>query len=127
MNQIVSNGFWGFLEPMAKQTADPQGDARLQKKPPKSDEVKLSFTTQRMIRAKTAESVGDIVINASPTEALSYEPTVPVKVSRYASALENFTIQTKLTINDFKRSQAFTLIMTSMMGFLIGVFIGIFI
>ena len=127
MNQIVSNGFWGFLEPMAKQTADPQGEARLQKKPPKSDEVKLSFTTQRMIRAKTAESVGDIVINASPTEALSYDPTVPVKVSRYASTLENFTIQTKLTINDFKRSQAFTLIMTSMMGFLIGVFIGIFI
>jgi hypothetical protein len=127
MNQVVSNGFWGFLEPMAKQIADPQGEARMQKKPPTSKEVKLSFTTQRMVRAKTAEDVGDIVINASPTEALSYEPTVPVSVNRSISALENFTIQTKLTIKYFKRSQAFTLIMTSMMGFLIGVFIGIFI
>lgn len=127
MNQIVSNGFWGFLEPMAKQTADPQGDARLEKKPPKSEDVKLSFTTQRMIRAKSAENVGDIVFNASPTEALSYDATVPVLANRSISAIENFTIQTKLTIKYFKRSQAFTLIMTSMMGFLIGVFIGIFI
>jgi hypothetical protein len=127
MNQVVSNGFWGFLEPMAKQIADPQGDARLHKKPPTSEEVKLSFTTQRMLRAKTAEDVGDIVINASPTEALSYDATVPVSVNRAASALENFTIQTKLTIKYFKRSQAFTLIMTSMMGFLIGIFIGLFI
>jgi hypothetical protein len=127
MNQVVSNGFWGFLEPMAKQIADPQGDARLQKKPPTSEEVKLSFTTQRMLRAKTAEDVGDIVINASPTEAMSYDATVPVSVNRAASALENFTIQTKLTIKYFKRSQAFTLIMTSMMGFLIGIFIGLFI
>lgn len=127
MNQIVSNGFWGFLEPMAKQIADPQGEARLQKKPPTSEEVKLSFTTQRMVRAKTADEVGNIVMNASPTEALSYDPTVPVKVNRTAIALENFTVQTKLTIKYFKRSQAFTLIMTSMMGFLIGVFIGFFI
>lgn len=127
MNQVVSNGFWGFLEPMAKQIVDPQGDARLQKKPPTSEEVKLSFTTQRMVRAKSAEDIGEIVINASPTEAMSYEATVPVSVARSVSALENFTIQTKLTINYFKRSQAFTLIMTSMMGFLIGVFIGIFI
>ena len=127
MNQIVSNGFWGFLEPMAKQVADPQGEARLQKKPPTSEEVKLSFTTQRMLRAKSADEVGNIVINASPTEALSYDPTVPVKISRTSIALENFTVQTKLTIKYFKRSQAFTLIMTSMMGFLIGVFIGFFI
>ena len=112
---------------MAKQTADPQGDVRLQKKPPKSEDVKLSFTTQRMNRAKTPDEIGDIVINASPTEARSYEPTVPVKVSRASSTLENFTIQTKLTIKYFKRSQAFTLIMTSMMGFLIGLFVGIFI
>ena len=126
MNQIVSNGFWGFLEPMAKQVADPQGDTRLQTKPPKSDDVKLSFTTQRMLRAKTAEEVGDIMLNASPTEALSYEPTVPISIDRRMSSLENFTIQTKLTIKYFKRSQAFTLIMTSMMGFLIGVFVGLF-
>lgn len=127
MNQVVSNGFWGFLEPMAKQIVDPQGDARLQKKPPTSEEVKLSFTTQRMVRAKSAEDIGEIVINASPTEAMSYEATVPVSFARSVNALENFTIQTKLTINYFKRSQAFTLIMASMMGFLIGVFIGIFI
>ena len=127
MNQIVSNGFWGFLEPMAKQVSDPDGDTRLQKKPPKSEDVKLSFTTQRMLRARTAEEVGDIMIKASPTEALSFEPTVPISITRRMSSFENFTIQTKLTIKYFKRSQAFTLIMSSMMGFLIGVFIGIFI
>ncbi|NLW71677.1 MAG: hypothetical protein GXY37_02150 [Chloroflexi bacterium] len=126
MNQLVRNSFWSFLGPMAKQVADPHGDARLKKKPPKVDEVKLSFETQRMLAAKSAEEIGEIILNASPTEEMSYQPTVPVAV-RTANAFENFTVQTQLTIKYFKRSQAFTLFMTSLMGFVIGVFIGIFI
>lgn len=127
MNQLVSNGFRGFLEPMAKQVDDPQGRERFQKKPPTSDNVKLTFETQRMLQARSDQEVGEIMINASPTEALSYEPTIPIKHQNNFSTLENLTIQTKLTIKYFQRSQAFTIILTSVMGFMIGVFIGIFI
>lgn len=126
MNLLARNTFWGFLGQMAKQVADPHGDARLKKKPPKADEVKLSFETQRMLAARSAEEIGEIVLNASPTEEMSYQPTAPVAV-RAANAFDNFTVQTQLTIKYFKRSQAFTLFMTSLMGFVIGIFIGIFI
>ena len=42
-------------------------------------DIRLSFDTQRIQRAKSPEPVESILLNASYTQELSYQPTVPVR------------------------------------------------
>ncbi|MCK9246284.1 MAG: hypothetical protein M0P11_04940 [Anaerolineaceae bacterium] len=90
--------------------------------------VMLSFETQRVIAAKQAMPVDRIVMEASETEHLSFQPTVRVEIKRYSPGLERGeTLMNRVGKHDFFKTQAYMLVAISVMGLLIGFFIAYFI
>ncbi|HPT23974.1 MAG: hypothetical protein VB029_01130 [Anaerolineaceae bacterium] len=83
--------------------------------------IKLSFETQRIRRASVSAPVSDILLNASKTESLSFQPTIKVDISPLKQLqLTGLTIPNKVTVKDFQKSQVVMLFLTSFMGLLIG-------
>lgn len=90
--------------------------------------VRLAFDTQRIMTAKQARPVEQILFNASALEQLSYQPTVRLEVKHYSPELQKgVTMMNKVGKRNFFRTQAFTLVTISGMGLLIGFFIAYFI
>lgn len=90
--------------------------------------VRLAFDTQRIMTAKQARTVEQILFNASALEQLSYQPTVRLEVKHYSPELQKgVTMMNKVGKRNFFRTQAFTLVTISGMGLLIGFFIAYFI
>lgn len=114
---------WSSNKPMAKRVADPEADARFQRRPPAPENVKLSFETQRIINARKPKAVSEIMMNASTGEMMSFQATLPVMVNYAKKSISDFTSTTLITLKEFKRSQAFMIISTSFLGTLIGIFI----
>ena len=90
--------------------------------------VMLSFETQRVLAAKQARPVDQILMYASDTEQLSFQPTVRLEVKRYSPELEKGeTLMNRVGKQDFFKTQAYMLVAISVMGLLIGFFIAYFI
>jgi len=87
-------------------------------------DIKLSFDTQRIQKAKSAEPVDAILLNASYTEELSFQPTVPVGTKPRAPELNlGDTLANRIGQMDFRKSQALMLFSISAMGLMIGILI----
>lgn len=90
--------------------------------------VSLSFETERIIVAKQAVPVNLILMNASYTEELSFQPTVKLELSANAPEIvTGDTLMNRVGKRDFFRTQAYMLVAISGMGLLIGFFIAYFI
>jgi hypothetical protein len=90
--------------------------------------VMLSFETQRVLAAKQARPVDQILMYASDTEQLSFQPTVRLEVKHYSPELEKGeTLMNRIGKQDFFKTQAYMLVAISVMGLLIGFFIAYFI
>ena len=87
-------------------------------------EIRLSFDTQRVQTAKTPEPIEAILLNATYTQEMSYQPTVPVSLKSVDSEIyfEN-TLATRVGRIDFRKTQAIMLFTISTMGLVIGILI----
>ncbi len=87
-------------------------------------EIRLSFDTQRVQRAKTPEPVESILLNATYTQEMSYQPTLPVSLKSVDPEIyfEN-TLATRVGRMDFRKTQAIMLFTISTMGLIIGILI----
>ena len=87
-------------------------------------EIRLSFDTQRIQRAKLPEPVDAIMLNASYTEELSFQPTVPVRMKpRLPDLSQGDTLANRIGRMDFRKTQALMLFSISAMGLMIGLLI----
>jgi len=87
-------------------------------------DIRLSFDTQRIQKAKFPEPVEAIMLNASYTEELSFQPTVPVGTKPRAPELNlGDTLANRIGQMDFRKSQALMLFSISAMGLMIGILI----
>lgn len=87
-------------------------------------DIRLSFDTQRIQRAKTPEPVESILLNASYTEELSFQPTVPVRTPFVEPQIHlGDTLANRIGQMDFRKSQALMLFSISTMGLMIGILI----
>lgn len=91
-----------------------------------SEEIRLSFDTMRVQSEKPPKPIGSILLNASYTEELSFQPTVriPIKTS-YTEVTNGATIATRIGRMDYHKSQALVLFSISGMGLIIGLLISI--
>lgn len=92
--------------------------------------IELTFDTQRIRNAKVIAPVEAIMLNASPTEAMSFEQTVRVAARAVVvapSTPDSPTLATRIGRMDFHKSQALMLLSASFMGILIGLVIALFI
>ncbi len=87
-------------------------------------DIKLSFDTQRIHKAKSAKPVEAIMLNASYTEELSFQPTVPVSlIPRQPEFSQGDTLANRIARMDFRKSQALMFFSISAMGLMIGLLI----
>jgi len=87
-------------------------------------DIKLSFDTQRIQKAKLPKPVEAIMLNASYTEELSFQPTVPVGTKPRVPELNlGDTLANRIGQMDFRKSQALMLFSISTMGLMIGILI----
>lgn len=87
-------------------------------------DVQLSFDTQRIQRAKSPEPVESILLNATYTQELSFQPTVPVSIKPIdPEILLGNTLANRIGRMDFRKSQALMLFSISAMGLMIGILI----
>lgn len=87
-------------------------------------DVRLSFDTQRIQRAKSPEPVESILLNATYTQELSFQPTVPVSIKPIAPELRlGDTLANRIGRMDFRKTQALMLFSISVMGLMIGIMI----
>ena len=89
-------------------------------------DIRLSFDTQRIQRAKSPEPVESILLNASYTQELSYQPTVPVRTKSIDPELQQGdTLANRIGRMDFRKSQALMLFSISATGLMIGILISL--
>ena len=87
-------------------------------------EIRLSFDTQRIQRAKSPEPVESILLNATYTQELSFQPTVPVGLKPIEPEINlGDTLANRIGRMDFRKSQALMLFSISAMGLMIGILI----
>jgi len=90
-------------------------------------DVSLSFSTQRIQRAKAPEPVESILLNASHTQEMSYQKTVPIRTRFVNPELyQGYTLANRIGRMDYRKSQALILFSISSMGLLIGFLISCF-
>ena len=88
------------------------------------EDVHLSFDTQRIQRAKAPEPVESILLNATYTQELSFQPTVPVRMKPIDQDVHlEDTLANRIGSMDYRKSQALMLFSTSAMGLMIGILI----
>jgi len=100
-----------------------------------AEPVRLNFDTQRIFANSRPEPVSQIMLNASETQALSFQPTVQIPVkpgvnfsvginSTHSNLLDAFengeTLLTKVGKKDFLKIQATMMLSISFMGLIIG-------
>ena len=86
--------------------------------------IRLSFDTQRIHQAKSPKPVESIMLNASYTEELSFQPTVPVRMKLVEPGIHvGDTLANRIGQMDFRKSQALMLFSISAMGLMIGILI----
>lgn len=118
---------------MERSVASPNIPLPLKKKGAKSgsknftaayQDIRLSFDTRRIQRAKSPEPVESILLNATYTQELSFQPTVPVRMKPIDPEI-NFgdTLANRIGRMDFRKSQALMLFSISAMGLMIGILI----
>lgn len=87
-------------------------------------DIRLSFDTQRVQRAKSPEPVESILLNATYTQELSFQPTVPVRTPTVQPEIHfGDTLANRIGQMDFRKSQALMLFSISAMGLMIGILI----
>lgn len=87
-------------------------------------DIRLSFDTQRIQRAKTPEPIESILLNATYTQELSFQPTVPVSLKPVEPEIQfGDTQANRIGRMDFRKSQALMLFSISAMGLMIGILI----
>jgi len=92
--------------------------------PAAPQDIRLSFDTQRVQRAKSPEPVESILLSATYTQELSFQPTVPVKTKPSEPGLYlGVTMANRVGQVDFRKSQALMLCSISAMGLMIGILI----
>lgn len=100
------------------------------------EQVRLNFDTQRIFANSRPEPVSQIMLNASETQSLSFQPTVPIPVQsgmNYSSvrvsstqrnllnSLENGeTLLNNVGKRDFLKIQTTMMLAISFMGLIIG-------
>lgn len=86
--------------------------------------IRLSFDTQRIQRAKTPEPIESILLNATYTQELSFQATVPVSLKPVEPEIQfGDTLANRIGRMDFRKSQALMLFSISAMGLMIGILI----
>ena len=104
----------------------PRGSSSANKTPAGYQEIRLSFDTQRVQRAESPERVESILFNASFTEELSFQPTVPVGLKPMSPEIhQGYTLANRIGRMDFRKSQALMLFSISAMGLMIGLLISL--
>ena len=89
-------------------------------------DIRLSFDTQRIQSAKSPEPNDSILLNASYTQELSYQPTVPVRTKSIDPELhQGDTLANRIGRMDFRKSQALMLFSISATGLMIGILISL--
>ncbi len=102
----------------------PRNSSSANKTPASYQEVRLSFDTQRVHRAESPERVESILLNASYTEELSFQPTVPLRMKSISPEIhQGYTLANRIGRMDFRKSQALMLFSVSAMGLMIGLLI----
>ena len=87
-------------------------------------DIRLSFDTQRVQRAKSPEPVESILLNATYTQELSFQPIVPVRLKPIEPEIQlGDTLANRIGQMDFRKSQALMLFSISAMGLMIGILI----
>lgn len=87
-------------------------------------DIRLSFDTQRVQQAKSPEPVESILLNATYTQELSFQSTVPVRMTPIEPEIRlGDTLATRIAQMDFRKSQALMLFSISAMGLMIGILI----
>lgn len=102
----------------------PRGSSPSKKSDVGYQDIRLSFDTQRILRAKSPGPVEAIMLNASYTEELSFQPTVPVRLQPTAPDLQQGdTLANRIGRMDYRKTQALMLFSISAMGLMIGILI----
>lgn len=84
-------------------------------------DIQLSFDTHRVQSASSPEPVESILLNASYTQELSYQPTVPVRTKPIDPELQQGdTLANHIGRMDFRKTQVLMLFSISAMGLMIG-------
>lgn len=87
-------------------------------------DIQLSFDTQRVQQAKAPEPVESIMFNATYTQELSFQPTVPVQLQSIENKVDlGETLANRIGRMDFRKSQALMLLSISASGLMIGLLI----
>ena len=91
---------------------------------PAHKDIRLSFDTQRIQRAKAPEPVESILLNATYTQELSFQPTVPVSLKPIEPEIHlGDTLANRIGRMDYRKTQALMLFSISAMGLMIGILI----
>ena len=95
-----------------------------------AEPVRLNFDTQRIFANSRPEPVSQIMLNASETQALSFQPTVQIPLkpvinnSSQNNLLDSFengeTLMNKVGKKDFLKIQTTMMLAISFMGLIIG-------
>jgi len=102
----------------------PRGNSPENKSAAGYQDVRLSFDTQRIQRAKSPEPVEAIMLNATYTEEMSFQPTVPVRIMPTNPGInQGDTLANRIGRMDFRKTQALMLFSISAMGLMIGLLI----
>lgn len=89
-----------------------------------ASDIRLSFDTHRIQRAKSPEPVESILLNATYTQELSFQRTVPVMTKVVEPEIHfGDTLANRIGQMDFRKSQALMLFSISAMGLMIGILI----
>ena len=87
-------------------------------------DVRLSFDTPRIQQAKSPEPVESILLNATYTQEMSFQPTVPVRMKPFEPEIHlGDTLANRIGQMDYRKSQALMLFSISAMGLMIGILI----
>lgn len=130
MTQIMSSieiSLWNKLIPVNKKTQPVTKQIARENKRNSVSEVKLTFSDDMNKHAEPM-TISKLVLNASPEEELSYEPTRPIPISASNLLIQNNpTVPTKIVTSEYKKGQALMVLSISFLGFLIGACIALFV
>ena len=117
MERSFTSPFFPFLR-AKRSKRNGQSDAILHQ------DIRLSFDTQRVQKAKSLEPVEAILCNASYTQEMSFQPTVRVQLRQVNSEFsQGATLANHIGKMDFRKSQALMFFSISGMGLMIGILI----